>query len=608
MNLLGIDLHFLDQGTDDPATRRRIAGIQARAHLRSKFLDPTHHQPQPLALVLLLLHRLTLRLQVRQPLFGSIYISLKFRFLDVSVGVHLHQPRDPSLDLADELVQTPTGPSRGPSLVLPAQPPLEFLSQPLRFQQQPAHIGPHRLVQPVHADRGIAADADSPGQPVPFGPTTAVIVPFLGSALDPTPVSIAAVLAHHQARQQIPRRDGRLSGVSPMRRQPLLHRLEQSRLDDRRDGDRDLVFPRRRLLAGGPSGILGDTAAGTQPGVGRHGLDLVEAGFPHVRRVAQHTRDGGSIPNRPARAGEDAPFSQSHTHLIERTSFDTDPDKHLLHHLRLGEHDDILGRTVALLLGEVAIAVRGAAQDADPARPRREEPAAAAPLADLGPLELGDDPLDLQEQPALGTLVEIAVEEDDLQALAAQLVDQDHLKRVVAGQPVGALDVEPVDAPGGGDIAQALQAGAQQGLSPIAIVEEAEFGRGTQAVAEEAPFQEVELTGDGVVLDLLFAGDSGVEGGAEADRGGHGQAPETDDREQEFGSEELKLCSDFGFTKVCRRMGRASSKAKARVRAWDRAGAKRRRTRRPGGCRAGCRAMSVLRVGTDRSRAPPCKQ
>ena len=157
---------------------------------------------------------------------------------------------------------------------------------------------------------------------------------------------------------------------------------------------------------------------------------------------------------------------QSFADLIERTSFDSTPREHLPDRLGLGELHDVSGLAASFLLGDVSVSIRGLGQGADLTRPRREEPAAATPLADLGPLVFGDHPLDLQQQPALGALIEIPVEEDDLDAMAAQFVDQDHLIGVVARQPVGVLDVEPVDRPGGGGVAQPLQGRAEQQVSP----------------------------------------------------------------------------------------------------------------------------------------------
>ncbi len=261
-----------------------------------------------------------------------------------------------------------------------------------------------------------------------------------------------------------------------MRRQPLLHGLEQGRLDDRRDGDRDPVLRGRRLLGGGPPRVLGGAAARPQPGTGRHAMDLVEVGLPHVGGIPQHIQDRGPIPRRLARPGDDpASFNRLQICDNEHPSIPHHVNISLTIWASANDHD-VAGLAAPLLFGDIAVPIRGMARRTDPTRPRGEEPAAPAPLADLGPLVFGDDPLDLQEQPPLGAPVEIAVEEDDLDPVVAQLVDQDHLIRVIACQAIGVLDVEAVDGPGGGRVAQPLQGRAEQGLSRVAIVDEAEFG------------------------------------------------------------------------------------------------------------------------------------
>ena len=53
--------------------------------------------------------------------------------------------------------------------------------------------------------------------------------------------------------------------------------------------------------------------------------------------------------------------------------------------------------------------------------------APAAPLQDLGPLILGDHPLDLEQQVILRRLAQRAVEEHDLDAGTPELVDELHM-------------------------------------------------------------------------------------------------------------------------------------------------------------------------------------
>ena len=93
--------------------------------------------------------------------------------------------------------------------------------------------------------------------------------------------------------------------------------------------------------------------------------------------------------------------------------------------------------------------------------------------------------------------------------------------------------------------------------------------------------EQIELTGDRVLLGLLFGGDPGVQGGAAVDGFGHRRAPERPGCVNEFKSESTNICGRAGVVSGLRMMGRACSKAKAR------AGAGSGRGRTPGGC-GGC--------------------
>ena len=70
------------------------------------------------------------------------------------------------------------------------------------------------------------------------------------------------------------------------------------------------------------------------------------------------------------------------------------------------------------------------------ARPQLGLPPAAHPLGDQRPLVLRDRPADLQQQLVVRVGAHRPVQELHLAAVAGQLVDQQHLMDVVAGQPV----------------------------------------------------------------------------------------------------------------------------------------------------------------------------
>ena len=60
--------------------------------------------------------------------------------------------------------------------------------------------------------------------------------------------------------------------------------------------------------------------------------------------------------------------------------------------------------------------------------------AAPAPFEDLGPLVFGDHTLNLEQKIVLRGATDRVVQEDNLRARAAKLIDQEHLMGVTAGE------------------------------------------------------------------------------------------------------------------------------------------------------------------------------
>ena len=120
-------------------------------------------------------------------------------------------------------------------------------------------------------------------------------------------------------------------------------------------------------------------------------------------------------------------------------------------------------------------------------------------------------PLDLQQQVVLGRAADRAVEEDDLDAGAAELLHQQHLVGIAAGQPVGGVDVERSMRPGRHGVAQPLQRRAQQAGAAVALVDVGVVGLELPAIGGDALAQRGDLAGDGVVARLLLGRDARVE-------------------------------------------------------------------------------------------------
>jgi hypothetical protein len=94
----------------------------------------------------------------------------------------------------------------------------------------------------------------------------------------------------------------------------------------------------------------------------------------------------------------------------------------------------------------------------------------SAALQDLRPLVLGDHPLHLQQEVVLRRAADGPVQEDHLDAGAAELFHQQRLVGVAAGEPVGGLHIEPLDGPGRHHVAQPLQRRADEGGAAEALI------------------------------------------------------------------------------------------------------------------------------------------
>ena len=201
--------------------------------------------------------------------------------------------------------------------------------------------------------------------------------------------------------------------------------------------------------------------------------------------------------------------------LRQRQPLGRHPAKDLTHHAGLLGNDLVARHPAAVVLTDVAIAVRGAGQHAHPAGAGRVQLAAAAAFAYLSSLILGNDALDLQQQVVLRASPQPAVEEDHLDAGAAELLDKYGLVGEIPRQAVRRVDVKAVDRAAGRLVAQALKGGPQQGGAAAAVVDETELlGHGATVVGG-ALAESGELAVDAALLGGTPGGHASVQGGME---------------------------------------------------------------------------------------------
>ena len=241
-------------------------------------------------------------------------------------------------------------------------------------------------------------------------------------------------------------------------------------------------------------------------------------GPPGIGRVEQHRMDHGPAPVRLAGRARDAGRVQPPAHRGERQAFVPYPGEDLADHPG-GVLVDLVARLPAAgLARDVAVAEGRAGQHADGARLGPVPLAAPAALQHLGPLVFREHPLQLQQQVVLGRVPDRPVEEHHRRTGASELLQQQDLVGVAAGEAVRRVDVEGVDARQGDQVAQALQGGADQAGAAVAVVDEQPVVGDGVAVPGGARRQLAQLAVDGVPLSLLVGGDPGVDGHARRGR------------------------------------------------------------------------------------------
>ena len=211
-----------------------------------------------------------------------------------------------------------------------------------------------------------------------------------------------------------------------------LHLGEGLLRDDRRDRDRDPVLRR-------PGGMA-DARPGRQhrrlAAAGRRDLGAVGQRPAGIGRVAQDAAHAGRVPARPAPRGRHPQIGQPPGEPVHGgLRFEVPAGQLGNQHRLTGLHSHRIGPAGPLGVQPVPERRRGPRQQR--ARPQLRLPAAAHPLGDQRPLVLRDRPADLQQQQLVVRVgAHRPVQELHLAAAGGQLVDQQHLMDVVAGQPV----------------------------------------------------------------------------------------------------------------------------------------------------------------------------
>jgi hypothetical protein len=154
-----------------------------------------------------------------------------------------------------------------------------------------------------------------------------------------------------------------------------------------------------------------------------------------IGRVAEDAAHAGHVPARLARRGGHSQIGQLPGEPVQRRLRLQVPVEHLRDHHRLAGLDPDRGR-IAGPFRVQPVAERRAGPRQQRARAQPGQPAAPHPLGDQRALILRDRPADLQQQLIVRIGAHRPVQELHPAAMPGQLLDQQHLVDVVAGQPV----------------------------------------------------------------------------------------------------------------------------------------------------------------------------
>jgi len=235
--------------------------------------------------------------------------------------------------------------------------------------------------------------------------------------------------------------------------------------DDRRDRHRDPVLLRPRGVA--------FPGAGRQQGrlalAGGHHLGAVGQRAAGIGRVPQDAAHAGHGPVRLAGRGRHPQIGQLPSEPIQGCPRLQVPVEQLRDQHRLAGLCPDCGRITGPL-GIQPVAERRAGPRQQRARPQLGLPPPAHPLGDQRALVLGDRAADLQQQLVVRIVAHRPVQELHLAAMAGQLVDQQHLVDVVAGQPVRRSDQDQVQVGQRRMIPQPVQAGPSQAGAAITVI------------------------------------------------------------------------------------------------------------------------------------------
>lgn len=391
------------------------------------------------------------------------------------------------------------------------EPTIKFLLNQGGIFEQAHDLSPDDLIQQILAHGSVLAAGTS--QVAPCIRADAAIVVDLACARTSRRAGkcISAPAAAHQTLYET-----RLDRASPRPYFVLVQQFLRARKgvlgDERRHRDLDPFLARPLVVSTVAAGHSAAQAQRARHTLARGHAGLPETGRAAICRVAQHGPDHGALP-------PGTGLARGHTLVVEPAGDRPDaparrrvPLIDLPHHARLGLDHRIRGGRF-ITLAEIAIAVRGAAQDADFARSRPVTLPAPRALKNLCAFILSDHALKLDQKLILGRCALRGLQKPRFHAVTGELFDQQDLIGVLATQAIGRVHEHGLDLPFGRQVAHPLQAWPLERGPAIPVVLENPGPRHLEIEGLRQLGQRRGLARNRVCLALLRRGHSGVDRG-----------------------------------------------------------------------------------------------
>lgn len=327
--------------------------------------------------------------------------GFEFVFFDEALCITIYQPCQP-LSALSQL-------GFNGALLLPfrsrgrVQAAAIFLREPLGVIKQATHFTPHREVQEIGSDLRIFTNPLAP-KPIGIRAETSIVcigplMPFGGFPAHGFPVQrVATLLTLDQALQQIARPPLGLAGMALVDLELRLDRRKEDWLHHRGHGNGNPLLGGHITDRHRPSRVHWAPPLRAQTGPQGPQTGLPKGGGPLLGRILQDAPHHTAIPDSFSSPGHFAGLGQTPTDLANAQAFTADPRKDLADHPGFLEDNVIAGLPTPRMLVDVAIALRGPAEDIHHPRSRRMPLPSAMPFDNLGALIFRHHPLHLEQQ------------------------------------------------------------------------------------------------------------------------------------------------------------------------------------------------------------------